>query len=65
MPFNHIKAACTPDHTQHYMGRANSFRLLGHSVTCYDLIVMRNDIQADGRIVSTPQIDDIEIFEDN
>lgn len=58
IPFNHIKAACAPEHTNPYMERANSFRLLRHSVTCYDLIVMRNEIQADGRIVSTPQVDD-------
>lgn len=27
VPFNHIRAACTPEHTEPYMARANSLRL--------------------------------------
>lgn len=65
IPYNHYKCATTPEHLQPYLQKANSVRMLGHSVTCFDLIVLRDEIQADGRIVSTPQIDDIEIFEDN
>ena len=39
--------------------------MLGHKATLSDLICSRDEIQADGRVVSTPQVDSIEVFEDN
>ena len=45
--------------------KCNSYRIISHSATLSDLICSRDEIQADGRIVTTPQADCIEIFEDH
>ena len=39
--------------------------MLGHKATLSDLICRRDEILADCRVVSTPQVDSIEVFEDN
>ena len=44
--------------------KCNSYRMSGHKAVCTDLICSRDEIQADGRVVSTPQQDSIEIFSD-
>ena len=64
IPFNYSRAAARPHHLWPYMQKCNSYRLLGHSVHLSDLICSRDEIQADGRIVTTPQIDCIEVFHD-
>ncbi|KAL4218846.1 hypothetical protein ACF0H5_021434 [Mactra antiquata] len=64
IPFNYTKAACRPAHLIKYLPRCNSYRILGHTATMTDLIVSRDEIQADGRIVTTPQQDCIEVFID-
>ena len=38
--------------------------MLGHKAVCSNLISSRDEIQSDGRVVSTPQQDSIEIFKD-
>lgn len=64
IPFNYVKAAAKSTALQPYMSRCNSYRILGHKVTMFDLICSRDEVQTDGRIVSTPQSDTIEVFSD-
>ena len=53
IPFNYSRAACRPHHLWKYFQSCNSYRIKGHTV-----------IQVDGRIVTTPQRDCIEVFQD-
>lgn len=64
LPYNYSKAACRPRHLLPYLMNCNSYRVLGYKAVCGDLICSRDEVQADGRVVSTPQQDSIEIFKD-
>ena len=65
LPYAYTRAAVKPRHLWKYMQNCNSYRILSHEAVLSDLICSRDEIQADGRIVTTPQADCIEIFEDN
>ena len=64
LPYTYSRASCRPRHLLSYLMKCNSYRMLGHKAVCTDLICSRDEIQADGRVVSTPQQDSIEIFSD-
>lgn len=64
LPYNFSRAAVKPHHMMPYFERCNSYKMLGHKAVCTDLICSRDEIQPDGRTVSTPQMDSIEIFQD-
>ena len=60
--YNYSRASVRPNHLWKYLSRANSYRLEDHSFHTYDLITSRDEIQSDGRIVTTPQPDSIEVL---
>lgn len=64
LPYCISRAGITPYHLYKYMMRCNSYRILEHKAVCHDLITSRDEIQPDGRIVTTPQRDTIEVFTD-
>ena len=61
---NICKAAVTPYHLWPYFQKCNSYRILGHSATLHDIICSRDEVQADGRVVTSTQSDTIEIIKD-
>ena len=64
IPFNYSRAACRPHHLWKDFQSCNSYRIKGHTCHLTDLICSRDEIQADGRIVTAPQRDCIEVFQD-
>ena len=64
LSYTYSRASCRPRHLLSYLMKCNSYRMLGHKAVCTDLICSRDEIQADGRVVSTPQQGSIEIFSD-
>ena len=64
VPYNCSRASVRPNHLWKYLSRANSYRLEEHAFHAHDLITSPDEIQADGRIVTTPQPDSIEVFKD-
>ena len=62
--YNFSRASVHPQHLWKYLTRCNSYRMLGHKAVCSDLICSRDELQADGRIVTTPQPDSVEVFKD-
>jgi len=65
IPYNICKAAVTPYHLWPYMQTCNSYRILGHSATLHDMITSRDEVQADGKVVTSTQTDTIEIIKDD
>jgi len=64
IPYNICKAAVTPYHLWPYFQKCNSYRILGHSAKLHDMICSRDEVQADGRVVTSTQTDTIEIIKD-